>query len=60
MRPTTFPELLQIKATEGTQKAVREAANREGTTASEFIRQAIRAQLRRADVGQAGQVEAGD
>ena len=60
MRPTTFPELIQIKATEGTQKAVRAAANREGTTASEFIRQAIRAQLRRIDGGQAGQVEAGD
>ena len=60
MRPTTFPELIQIKATKGTQRAVRAAANREGTTASEFIRQAIRAQLRRTDVGQAVQVEAGD
>ena len=47
MRATVVPELIQIKAPEGPQEAVREAANREGQTASEFIRQAIRAQLRR-------------
>jgi uncharacterized protein (DUF1778 family) len=49
MRATTFPELIQLKAPEGTQEAVREAANREGQTASEFIRQASRAQLRRTE-----------
>ena len=49
MRPSTFPELIQVKTTAGTQEAVREAANREGQTVSEFVRQAIRAQLRRAD-----------
>ena len=52
MRATIFPEVIQLKAPEGTREAVRQAANRESTTASEFIRQAIRAQLRRADVGQ--------
>ena len=49
MRATVFPELIQFKASEGTQAAVREAANREGQTAPEYIRQAIRAQLRRVD-----------
>lgn len=49
MRATVFPELIQLKAPEGTQEAVREAANREGQTASEYIRQAIRTQLRRVD-----------
>ncbi len=49
MRPSTFPELIQLKATKGTQEAVREAAAREGQTVSEFVRAAIRAQLRRAD-----------
>ena len=54
MRVTVFPELIQLKAPEGTQKAVREAANREGQTASEYIRQAIRAKLRRVDQMAAG------
>ncbi len=49
MRPSTFPELIQVKTTEGTQEAVREAASREGQTVSEFVRAAIRAQLRRTD-----------
>ncbi len=49
MRPSTFPELIQLKAPEGTKEAVREAADQEGQTASEYIRQAIRAQLRRTD-----------
>ena len=53
MRATIFPELIQLKAPEGTQEAVREAANREGQTASEYIRQAIRSQLRRTGVEQA-------
>ena len=43
MRATTFPELIQLKAPEGTQEAVCKAANREGQSASEYIRQAIRA-----------------
>ena len=58
MRATVFTELIQIKAPEGTQEAVREAANREGQTASEFIRQAIRAQLRRGTGEQAAQPKA--
>ena len=49
MRVIVFPELSPQKGLDGTQKAVREAANREGRAASEFIRQAIRARLRRAD-----------
>ena len=53
MRATIFPELIQLKAPEGTQEAVREAANREGQSASEFIRQAIRNQLRRTGAEQA-------
>ncbi len=49
MRATSFPELIQLRAPEGTQEAVCKAANREGQSASEFIRQAIRAQLRRTE-----------
>ena len=52
MRPTVFPELIQFKATQGTLAAVKTAANEEGTTASEFIRQAIRAQLKRTEAAQ--------
>ena len=55
MRPSTFPEKLEFWAPDGTRAAVREAAGQEGQTLSEFIRAAIRAQLRRAD-----QVAAGD
>ncbi len=47
MRATSFPELIQLRAPEGTQEAVCKAANREGQSASEYIRQAIRDQLRR-------------
>ena len=47
MRPSTFPELIQFKASERMKDAVREAAGQEGQTSSEFIRQAIRDQLRR-------------
>ncbi len=54
MRATYFPELIQLKAPEGTQEAVREAAREEGQTASEFIRQAIRARLRDAEQPAAG------
>ena len=52
MRATHFPELIQLKATEGTQEAIREAA--EGQTSSEFVRQAIRARLRGAEQPAAG------
>ena len=55
MRPSAFPEKLEFWAPDGTRAAVREAAGQEGQTLSEFIRAAIRAQLRRAD-----QVAAGD
>ncbi len=60
MRATVYPELIQIKAPEGTQEAVREAANREGQTSSEFIRQAIRGELRRAGADQAAAAAGGD
>ncbi len=49
MRATRFPELIQLKEPEGTQEAVREAARQQGQSSSEYIRQAIRAQLRRTD-----------
>ena len=57
MRATHFPELIQLKAPEGTQEAIREAAREEGQTSSEFIRQAIRGRLR---VVAAEQPAAGD
>ena len=47
MRAITFPEDIYFKAPQGTRAAVREAASQEGQTLSEFIRAAIRAQLRR-------------
>ena len=46
MRATCFPELIQLKAPEGMQDAVREAARQEGQSSSEFIRQAVRDRLR--------------
>ena len=46
MPPVYFPELIQTKAPEGTQDAVREAARQEGQSSSEFIRQAVRDRLR--------------
>ena len=46
MRATHFPELIQLKAPEGTQEAIRDAARQEGQTSSEFIRQAVRDRLR--------------
>ena len=52
MRPTVFPELIQFKASEGTQEAVKAAAREAGTTVSEYARQAIRAQLRRTEAAQ--------
>ncbi len=52
MRPTVFPELIQFKASEGTQEAVKAAAKEAGTTVSEYFRQAIRAQLQRTEAAQ--------
>ena len=52
MRPTVFPELIQFKASEGTQEAVKAAAREAGTTVSEYARQAIRAQLKRTEARQ--------
>ncbi len=49
MREPLFTEQVNLKAPEGTLAAVREAAREEGQTSSEFIRQAIRAQLRRVE-----------
>ena len=47
MRQAAFPEFMVFKAPSGTKEAVREAAGQEGQTLSEFIRAAVRAQLRR-------------
>ncbi len=44
-----FTEQINLMATPGLQAAIRDAAHSEGQTASEFIRQAIRVQLRRVD-----------
>ena len=60
MRATTFPEDIYFKAPTGTKEAVREAAGQEGQTLSEFIRVAIRAQLRRAGQMGAAHAAAGD
>ena len=57
MRETVFPEFMVFKAPAGTKEAVREAAAEEGQTISEFVRAAIRAQLRR--VAPAAAVHAG-
>ncbi len=48
MREPLFTEQVNLKAPEGTLAAVRDAAREEGQTSSEYIRAAIRAQLRRA------------
>ncbi len=45
MRATSFPELVQFKAPEGTLEAIRDAARRERTTASVIARQALDAFL---------------
>ncbi len=45
MRTTVFPDFIQFKAPEGTLDAIRDAARREGTTAAEIARQALRAFL---------------
>ena len=60
MRLVTFSEDIYFKAPEGTKKAVREAAAEEGQTLSEFIRAAIRAQLRHAGQVGAAHAAAGD
>jgi metal-responsive CopG/Arc/MetJ family transcriptional regulator len=49
MREPIFPDYIQLKAPEGMLAAVKDAAREEGQTASEFIRVAIRAQLRRVE-----------
>ena len=52
MREVIFPEFIQLEAPQGTMAAVKEAAREEGQTASEFIRQAIRVQLKRTEFEQ--------
>ena len=54
-----FTEQINLMAPPGLQAEFREAASNEGQTASEFIRQAIRAQLRRTEAAQV-QPAAGD
>ena len=49
MREPLFTERLNLAAVPGTMQAVKAAAKEEGQTASEFIRQAIKAELRRVD-----------
>ena len=46
MRATTFPESIQFKAPSGFLDSVRGAAQREGVTLSEYVRQAVRERLR--------------
>ncbi len=57
MREPSFPQKIHLSVPESLRDEVHEAAREEGTTAAEFIRQAIRAQLRRTE---AEQVAAGD
>ncbi len=47
-----FVERIHVLGPHGFHAAVKEAARSEGQTASEFIRQAIRAQLRRNETTQ--------
>ena len=54
MREALFTEQIHLFAPPGLLDTVKVAAREEGQTASEFIRQAIRAQLRRADQMAAG------
>ena len=46
MCATIFPETVRFKAPEGLLAALRDAAQREGVTVSEFVRGAIRERLR--------------
>ncbi len=46
MPAITFPDLIQVKAPEGTAKALKEAAREEGKTASELVREILRTRLR--------------
>ncbi len=55
MREALFTEQIHLFAPPGMLETVKAAAKEEGQTASEYIRAAIHAQLRRAD-----QVAAGD
>ena len=57
MREALFTEQIHLFAPPGLLATVKVAAKEEGQTASEFIRAAIRAQLRRAD--QVAAVQAG-
>ncbi len=52
MQEVTFKQKIHLAVPEVLHGQVKEAARLEGQTASEFIRQAIRAQLRRVDVQQ--------
>ena len=49
MRPEIYPSTLQVKLPERMREELREAADNDAMTTSEYVRQAIRAQLRRAD-----------
>ncbi len=57
MREALFTEQIHLFAPPGLLDTVKVAAKEEGQTASEYIRAAIRAQLRRAD--QVGAAHAG-
>ena len=59
-RTQLFPEQLHLNVPAGTIAAVRAMARGEGQTNSEFVRAAIRVQLRRADTNQAAAAATGD
>ncbi len=55
MSEPTFPQKIHLSVPVSLRERVQEAARDEGTTVSEFIRQAIRAQLKGADMSQSQQ-----
>ncbi len=59
MQEVTFKQKIHLAVPEVLHGQVKEAARNEGQTASEFIRQAIRAQLRNSEARQV-QPAAGD
>ncbi len=54
MQQVTFEQKIHLAVPKALHGQVKEAANREGQTASEVIRQAIRAQLRAGEAQAAG------
>ena len=46
MRTIDMPEFIHVKAPEGTLSAIRDAARRNGKSSAEYVREAVREQLR--------------